>query len=325
MKDERKVQLERLRSLAGMPAERSAYAATLLSPRHGTEVVRAALRALVESPLPSARAELIRLYEAYAAHPERDYGTYVRSAALAALRPIAEPADLPLFSRAVTTFEFPPPGFHEEAALLRATALLAIGDLDDRLACCHAAGLLMSEHTDPMSGEPAVSAVRQLAASGELLPLYAYALQPATGLVSEVASECLRQLIRLPEELVPHLVTHYAASDDPVVLVGLFDLLLNHETGPHGRERIRAFLSTAERVDVYRYVATSLVASGHAALIEDLLAAAAAEQDRTRAGILLETLALLPATPQVRALIDRLQQLVAARVSRPVLAKVKRT
>ena len=325
MSEERKERLQHLRSLAGQPAARSAYAATLLSPRFGTEVVRAALKALADCPAPAARADLIRLYESCATHPERDYGAYVRSAVVAALRPIAEPADLALFGRAATTFEFPPPSFHEEAALLRATALLAMDDLDDRLACYHAAGLLMNEHTDPMSGEPAVSAARILAAAGELLPLYAYALQPAAGLLPEVASECLRQLIRLPEELVPHLAEHYAASDDPVVLVGLFDLLLNHETGPHGRERIRDFLTTTERTDVYRYLASSMAAAGHEALIEDLLTVAGAEQDRARAAVLVETLALLPVTPRVSELIGRLRQIVAAKLAKSGHAKVERT
>jgi hypothetical protein len=46
MGDERKERLQHLRSLAGQPAARSAYAATLLSPRCGTQVVRAALKAI---------------------------------------------------------------------------------------------------------------------------------------------------------------------------------------------------------------------------------------------------------------------------------------
>ncbi|HEY6015338.1 MAG TPA: hypothetical protein VIU16_01020, partial [Gaiellaceae bacterium] len=55
-----------------------------------------------------------------------------------------------------------------------AAALVALHAVDERLAGFHAARLLHDPHASPMSGEPAVRAVRVLAALGQPLPLYAY-------------------------------------------------------------------------------------------------------------------------------------------------------
>jgi hypothetical protein len=41
-------------------------------------------------------------------------------------------------------------------------------------------------------------------------------------------AECLRSLTDLPASLLPSLVERFRESDDEIVLLGLFDLLLAH-------------------------------------------------------------------------------------------------
>ncbi len=195
----------------------------------------------------------------------------MRSAIVRALRPLCEPADMDLLTQAVSTFEFPPPSFTEEGALLRAGALVTIHELDPGIACFHATRLLADEYTDPMSGEPAISAAAVLGAQEEMLPLYFYIMQPAADGAPEVVCECLRQLTAVPEELLPLIIGRFAATQAAALLVGLFDLLIHHKTGPHGLDYLRAFLRTTDDLDMYTYLATTLIAAGNPALRELLL------------------------------------------------------
>lgn len=143
MRQSKEAALQRLRELADNPAERAAFAATLLQPKLGLEVVRAALRVLVAHPHLPARPALVKLFDHYAEQGvTRDPGTYVRSEIVRALRRIAEVADIDLLERALLTYEFPAPAFKEEAALLRSGALVTLAELDDVRARFHATRLL---------------------------------------------------------------------------------------------------------------------------------------------------------------------------------------
>ena len=303
--------IQQLRSLASTPDEHGHFAITLLNARHGIEVVLAALQVLTKKPLADARPALLALFAHYTARGEtRDPSAFLRATIMRALRPVVQPADADLLAQATATTVFPPPTFKEEGALLRSAALLALAEVDENLARYHAVRLLANQYTDPMSGEPALIAARLLAAYEEVLPLYFYVMQDGAHTVPEVVAECLRQLTRIPEPLLSSIIEHFATSTSSMALVGLFDLLLNHRTGPHGLDFLRKFLRDTLEMDFYRYLVTTMVAAGNEALLAELMEAARFEQRREKIASLQEALALLPPNPEISGLIRQLKQRV---------------
>ncbi len=272
---------------------------------------RDALLAFGDDAAQDERAVLAALYAYYDADPyKRDTGAYVRAAVLRALRPVVRPADTPLLERALLTYEFPPPGRVEGAAHLRAAALLTLIEVDPKLAGYHAARLLGDEYNSPMSGEPGVTAVRVLAAQEQWLPLYS-CITGAAGARSEVVSECLRSLAALPPSLLPPLVARYQETEDELVLVGLFDLLLAHEAGTDQAEFLRLFLRETDLLDAYRYLATVIVAGRHVHLIPDVIALAKVERDRLKAKALHEALSLLTGDEEVDKALRALERVLS--------------
>jgi hypothetical protein len=263
--------LDALRDLADRPAERAAYATRLVQQGKNPEVVLAARYAFCDAN--GAR---------------RDPGGTLRAALLRALRPIADADDLPLLERAVTTYEFL---YGEAAGDLRAAGLLTLNQVDDELAGYHAVRLLTDEHTSTMSGEPAVTAVRLLAAQRQFLPLYAYVTR-AGGTIGDVTAECLRTLTALPPSLLREVVERYRESQDEIVLLGLFDLLLAHPAGGSYRDLLIVFLRTTPLLNIYRYLVTTLVAGRHEEMIGQLRALAEVERHPGKAALLREALAL---------------------------------
>jgi hypothetical protein len=259
-------EVRELKALQDDPAAQRARAATLLEPRKGLAVIQAALNVLIDNPQPETKPALFELYAYYTEHEKRDPACYIRSQIVLALRPLATPGDLPFFQTAVETYVFPPPQFTEEGGLLRANALLVIGDLDDETARFAATRLLVDEHTAPMSGEPAVTAAQVLAGLDELLPLYMYAMQPWARIAPEVGTHALRGLAGMPESQLRQVVLHYISTEEslsPVLLTGLFDLILAREPVIHeGRVHLAHMMRTNIPLDLYRYLATLLVTCG---------------------------------------------------------------
>jgi len=325
MERKNQAELRQLRALQASPTDQAAYALALLQ-EQGTskrgkpsarvrELVGAALRVLTNVPTPEARPTLLDLYARYAARGETlDPGAYLRAATLEALRPALQPDDVPLLTAAVTTYEFLPPQFQEEAVPLRATALIGLNELDDQAARFHAVRLLADEYTEPMSGEPALTAVRVLGTQGETLPLYYYVMQPAAQTLPELAAECLRNLIDLPAEFVPALVERYGESSHDVVLAGLFDLLLDHAEGPLEQDYLHDFWRSTQQYDAYRYLMMAIVsrtAAGRQMELSALLAYARQEEDAEKQWILIEALSLLTHNAEVAKLLEQMQNRLA--------------
>jgi hypothetical protein len=310
--------LQQLRALATDPTAQAAHAATLLDLRHGAEVIVAALQILTRSPHHMARPALWALYDDYCARgQQRDPAGYMRSAIVRALRAVVLPADVPRLAQVTAMYLFPPPEFREEGAMLRSAALAALNEVDDDLTRYHAVRLLANEHTDRMSGEPALTAAKVLATRGELLPLYFYVMQDGSRTVPEVVSACLGNLTTLRTDLLPDLLARFTAdtgenAPSEIVLVGLFDLLLNHAEGPQALDFLATFLQTSNQLDAYRYLVVTMATSGKPALIELLVAQAGATTSRDKAGLLLDALLLLPSNePAIKGLITELQTVVS--------------
>ncbi len=222
--------LQRLKSAAS--DEQTAIALGLLKTTTRRDTLRLTLQWMRENPLYDVRAALLSLYDFYARDKgAHDYGTYVRSDIVRALHPIARREEGGLFVRALLTYEFPPPAFVEEAGQLRSAALVALAELDLDGARYHAARLIVDPYSDPMSGEPAVSAATTLAALDEGALLYSYICDPRNANRSEVVAECLRGLVRCDPALLPDLIRRIGEPPQPVMLLGMIDLLLKHEAG----------------------------------------------------------------------------------------------
>ncbi len=296
--------LERLRALdAGSPAQID-YALELAETESRQDVVEAALEVLAAADDPRARPVLLDRFAALADGEGSDAGCYLRVAFARALRYLARRDDAPVLERGVWTYEymppFAPPDYGEVAAGLRSVALVTLNEVDESLAGYHAARLLVDSRTSHMSGEPAVTAAQALAAQGQLLPLYGYVTQgeparrgePAEQGIPEVVGECLRNLAPLPASLLPRLVARYRDAADEIVLLGLFDLLLAHETRARYDDLVLDFMRETRFYNIYRYLASMIVASRRDDVIARLEALAAREPDRLKAELLRDALAL---------------------------------
>jgi hypothetical protein len=283
--------IERLRGLASTPEAQFDYALALVEKEANQDVLQAALDVLAQSSDRRARPALLDAYIVRSDGSRRDAGCYQRVAILRALRHVARRDDAGGLEQALLTYEFLPPGPVEVAAGLRSEALVTLNEVDESLAAYHAVRLLTDRHTSLMSGEPAATAARVLAAQGQDLPLYAYVVRQEQG-VSEVLSECLRSLVALPASLLPAVVARYIATDDEIVLLGLFDLLFAHPHGATFHDNILEFMRATRLYGIYRYLATTIVVDRKEDLMAELRTALPAEPDRIKAEILQEALEL---------------------------------
>ena len=169
-----------LRELADRPGEQAALARGLVARTPSPQVLRAALDVMATAPPDELHETLVQRYQVLDADPiHRDAGGYLRALLLDALRPVALPSDLPLLERAVTTYEVLPTSPEDVTGPLRAAALVILAAQDDLLAGYHAVRLLFDMRTAAMSGEPAATAARVLAALGHPLPLYGFVMRGA--------------------------------------------------------------------------------------------------------------------------------------------------
>ncbi len=300
--------IRRLEALASAPEGQRAFALQLLDAEKGVQVVQAALQVLQDNPSRDARPALLRQYAFRDTDGNRrDPGGYIRTEILRILRQDVRHEELPLFERATWTYEFMP-GHDEVCSSVRANALIALNEVEPTLAAYHAVRLLTDRHTARMSGEPAVTAARILASQSRHLPLYGYAV--GAGAVPEVIAECLRGLAVLPSTLLPPLVETYRNTDDEIVLIGLFDLILSHPAGAAHRDFVRQFLRETTLEDVHRYVVTAIVARREQDLIGDLVDLARSETNRRKRENLLEALSLVPNDRRVAAAARQLRALI---------------
>jgi hypothetical protein len=279
--------LAHLRTLADQPAEQFALALKVVAKERNPDAVIAAAKVLELAGDERARPALLGRYE-HCAHDgaHRDPAGTIRIALLRALRSVALPDDAPLFARAASTYEF---RFGEVAGDLRAAGLLALGDIDQTSAGFHAVRLLYDPHVSRMSGEPAVTAARVLADLGQPLPLYACVIRESE-LPSEVLGECLRGLTEMPAGLVRSLVEGFRDSRDEVLLLGLYDLLLEHPARDEFAPIVRDFLHTTPLIDLYASVVATLVAKRDPDWLEELRRLERDERNRERAAVLRATL-----------------------------------
>src|SRR5680860_964633 len=218
-----KSQLDALAALDHDPDDQVELAITYVRQSTNMEIVRPALKVLQAREDPALRPLLHETYDRCERSPIRDdSGGVVRAAIVRALQPIIHVDDLPLLQRALISYQMV--GLYEVAAELRAVALVALNDLDPDLAALYAARFL-HDPQNSNSGEPALTAIRLLAAQQQVATLFGFAVWPKAG--SELIAETLRNLVDLPTSMVPFLIGRYHESDDAPVS---YTHLRAHET-----------------------------------------------------------------------------------------------
>lgn len=224
--------------------------------------------------------------------PTRDLNAGTRIQILKALRSAEMHAPLDVLLRGVVTIERAPPAGLDEAAGLRAAALISLLDVAQELTGFHAARLLIDAETSPFSGEPAVTAVTVLATLDRHEPLYAYAMQTPPG-QTEVVVEVLNALIETPEVIVRDVVQHLLQFDDEPVEAAVYELVLKRDD-PAWTALLTTFLAGELRPHLLRYVAMAIAAERHPWQIELLQGQAKRERNKKRGAMLNEALALVP-------------------------------
>lgn len=239
---------------------------TLLARARTADAVSAAL-SVIAVDNPGLRQTLLERYRQVSEDPRRlDADGAIRAALLHGLRTCALRDDIGLLEEAVRTYEF---GVHGEAVCnLRAAALLALADLDERLAAFSATRLLADRFTARGSREPALTAVRLLAATGQQLPLYRHLLSGAAA--GEEAAECFRALADVPASDLLDLAGRWQSSSDETALLGLFDALLSHRQLDKFSGFVMQFIEESPLLDLVAYVATAIVAGHREALVDEL-------------------------------------------------------
>lgn len=297
--------LRKLKELGASPDDQTAFALRLLEQRSSLAVVASALDVLAQTPIPSARPALLKRYAHFDADgPHRDSGGSLRVLILKALRQLGRQDDVPLLERAARTYEYSLYDHAEIGVALRAEALTALADVDPELASYHAARLLVDPQTDEMSGEPAATAARILAAQGHLLPLYALAMQGSR--FPEVTAEALRGLARLPDSLLPTVTERDWEAEGEAVLAGLYDLLLQHRARATALPFLKEQLLATKGDEVFKYLATLMVADGRDDLFALLEEVIMEELRPRRRAILRDVLAIRRGSARVDAIMRRL-------------------
>ena len=281
-----KAQLDDLKELAHDPEAQRDLAASYVRSSKNMEVLRPALTVLREAEDPSLRPLLHEKYAWCAVSPERnDSGGVVRAAIVRALQPVIHYDDLPILRQALVSYQTV--GLYEVAAELRAASLVALNDLDPDLAALYAARFL-HDPQNSNSGEPALTAIRLLAAQQDMVSLFGFASWPTAS--AELVAEALRNLIELPASMIPFLVQQYGESEDEQILLGLYDLLLAHPGRAKWRSVFEHFLRHSRLLDLYGLVVTQIVVTRDEDLIGLLRELESEERDPVRIGLLRQAL-----------------------------------
>jgi len=267
----------------------------LLGRARSAEAVTTAL-SVIAPDNPRLRDAVLQRYEDIKTEPRRlDADCGIRTALLRGLRQCALAADIGLLEDAVQTYEFGARGdvddHGEVACNLRAAGLLALADVDEPLAAFHATRLLADRFTAVGSREPALTAVRLLAATGHDLPLYRHLLQD--GATGEEAAECFRALADAPAGILLDLAERWQSSSDEIALLGMFDTLLGHPALDRFSGFVMRFIEESPLLDLVAYLAAAIVA-GHSEVLIELLAGGATLPD-PRGELIRGALALRPA------------------------------
>jgi hypothetical protein len=274
----------------------TALAMDLVARERVHRLLEPALDLLFDRPTVAARPSLReRFVDLTETGTRYDQDCSLRVRIVKALRAIGAPEDLDLAERGVRTIQLQPPARIDVAQALRGQSLLWLGDLALERAQYRAVDLLHDPHQSTFSGEPTVTAIQLLAASGQILPIWSLARRP--GPQPDVLAQAFASLRHSPldlqlEALREHLADGVARgeSGEGVALVAAEAIVLNQLSG--GYEAVAALLRDTPNLNLLTYLSLAIVRSGDDAMGERLKSLAASEREPRRAAIFADALRL---------------------------------
>jgi len=232
--------------------------------------LEAALAQLSQFPgKAAARTVLLERFRALTTNRRRDADGRLRWQLLRALRDLATAADVPLLLAATRTFEHIPPSFEEVAHGIRAEALHRLLEVDGNLGRLRAIEMLADGQDNPVTGEPARTAVRVLAAAGEMMLLYGIALDNPYGLVPAARAESLLWLDGVPDDRLRMVIDRFLEQDEPNLLLCVIELGVERRVEWLDDVVIKVLVGTSD-LDAFRYAILQATARHRSDLVRRL-------------------------------------------------------
>jgi hypothetical protein len=265
------------------PGAATALAIDVVARERVHRVLEPALEILAEAGAPAARpalrARFIDLTENGMRH---DQDCALRVEIIRVLRAIGSRDDRDVAEIGVRTIQLNPPARVDVAQGLRAESLLLLSEIEPERADIFAVELLQDRHTSSFSGEPAVTAIRVLAARGQTLPIWIVARSPE--LSPDVLAQAFAALRQAPRDLqLEVLLGHVAAATsrrddgDPLALVAAEAIVLNHLAD--GYQAVVDLLKETTNLHLCRYLTMTSARSRDGGLRALLVAARDAERN----------------------------------------------
>jgi len=202
-----------------------------------------------------------------------DQDCVLRVQILGALRAIGSAADVDLAKLGLRTIQLQPPARIDVAQGLRAASLLWLSEIEPSRVDFYAVELLQDPHTSRFSGEPAVTAMRVLAARGQVLPIWAVARRSA--LPPDCLAQAFASLRKIPADLQTEALCEHLtrAVDDgengeATALVIAEAIILNQLAG--GYRLVLDLLRKTTNLNLLLYLVTTIVRSGETMLQDEL-------------------------------------------------------
>jgi hypothetical protein len=295
--------VERLeRAQATDPNAATMLAIELIARERVHRLLEPALDLLVDRPVAAARPALRERFLDLTENGIRyDQDCSLRVRLVKALRAIGSPDDVDLAECGVRTIQLQPPARIDVAQALRGQSLLWQSEHALERAQYLAVELLQDPHQSTFSGEPTVTAIQLLAASGQILPIWSLARRPGTQ--PDVLAQAFASLRNAPADLqLDALRTHLAdsvvrgESGEGVALVAAEAIVLNHLAD--GYDAVADLLGDTPNLNLLTYLVRTITRTGDEAMRDRLKALAAIERDPRRAAIFADALGLRSSRPR---------------------------
>ncbi len=307
--------VDRMRALRSDPEALHGFAIEVLTDEANPEIVKLALESVGERVRGADHAILRDIYDYFDANgAKKDPGGDVRVEVLKILWHLRSTSDVELAMRARDTVERT---FQANGEMIRAAGLALLAVLDPARAAVEAVLVLGRDDADllrrssPMNGEPALTAVRVLAATGESNALLLYVLGGSAP-TAEVTAAALKGLSGVDLAVLRPILSGLAGSEDDGVLMAVCDAVIELPPDPSLQAIAVRLLSSPTRGELYEFIASSIVASRREELIAALLESLPKEMSRKRLAAAKNALELAPRTPAVEAALAELTRRLAS-------------
>ena len=262
------------------------FACQVVSRERAHRALEPALEILTHRPRFEARPALReRFVDLTETGMRYDQDCALRVLIAGALRAIGATEDLDLAKIGLRTVQLQPPGRVDVAQGLRSASLLWLSEIEPSRVDYYAVEMLQDPHASTFSGEPALTAIRVLAARGQILPIWALARR--TALAPDCLAQAFASLRKIPADLQSEaLLEHLARAMDEgengegLALVAAEAIVLNGLSP--GYPTVLKLLRETTNPNLLLYLLTAIVRSGEVALRDELARLQASEGDPSK-------------------------------------------